>query len=107
MTCCCEHQLLHKIVELLEHIKKQGDKIMSQQDDLDAAIKAEDVTIQAIAASATKIASDVDALLAKIAGGTAPADLTTEIQAVQAHTASLQAAADQLTAADQKANPPA
>lgn len=108
MRCeCCEHQLLHKVVELLEHIKKQGDKIMTQQEDLQAAIKAEDVTVQAIAASATKIGADVDALLVKIGSGTPPADLANEIQAVQAHTAALQTAADLLAAADVKANPPA
>lgn len=77
---------------------------MAQKEDLDAAIQAEDVTIQKIAASVTKIADDVTALLAKITSGTPAADLTNEIQAVQSHTAALQTAADQLVAADTKAS---
>lgn len=77
------------------------------QADLDAAIAAEDVQIQQIAASVTKIAADVVTLLAKITAGTSPADLTNEVQAIQAHTASLTTAAQQLTDADTSANKPA
>lgn len=71
---------------------------------LDAAIQAEDVTVQLIAANVSKIAADVTALLAKIAAGGNPVDLSTEIQAVQSHAASLQTAADALTASDTAAN---
>lgn len=77
---------------------------MTQKEDLDAAIAAEDVTIQAIAASVTKIAADITALLAKIGTGTPPADLAAEIQAVQSHTDALKTAAASLADADTKAN---
>ena len=72
--------------------------------DLDAAIKAEDVTVQLIATSVGKIAADVTALLAKIAAGGTPADLTVEVQAVTSHAAALQAAADILAKSDKDAN---
>lgn len=77
---------------------------MTQKEDLDAAIAAEDVQIQALVASVAKIADDVTALLAKIAGGTSAADLANEIAAVQSHTASLTTAAAQLADSDTKAN---
>lgn len=78
---------------------------MSQLDDLNTAIQAEDVQVTTIAASVTKIDSDVDALLAKAQGGATGPDLTQEIQAIQAHTSALSAAVSQLTAEDTKANP--
>ena len=77
---------------------------MSQLDDLNAAIKAEDVDVQAIAAVATKIDTDIKALLAKPG---LPPDLTTQLQAIQAHTSALGTALTQLQASDTAANPPA
>lgn len=80
---------------------------MSQLDDLNAAITAEDVEVQDILASVTKINADVEALLAKIAaGGTLP-DITAQLQAIAAHTAALTTASQQLKDEDAKANPPA
>lgn len=80
---------------------------MAQIDDLNTAIQAEDVDVQQIAAVATKVDADVVALLAKIQAGNIPTDLTTQIQAIQAHTAALATALGQLNDADTQANPPA
>lgn len=77
---------------------------MAQIDDLNAAIAAEDVDVQLIAASAVKIGTDVTTLLAKITAGASPTDLTAQIAAINAHVASLKTASDQLTAADTAAN---
>ena len=52
---------------------------MAQIDDLNAAIAAEDVEVQTLLASVTKIGSDIDALLAKIAAGGVPTDLTAQL----------------------------
>ena len=79
---------------------------MAQIDDLNTAIKNEDVEVTTIQASIVKIAADVDALLAKVAAGATGPDLTAAIQAVQAHMASLTTGNQQLVDADTKANPP-
>ena len=79
----------------------------TQIDDLNAAISAEDGQLTAMQAVLAKVVADIDALLAKIAGGSTAADLTTEIQAIQAHVSALSTATQQLTDADTKANPPA
>lgn len=79
---------------------------MAQIDDLNAAIKAEDVQVTTLAASITKIDSDVDALLAAVQAGATPTDLTVQIQAIQSHTSALATAVAQLAAEDTKANPP-
>jgi DNA-binding FrmR family transcriptional regulator len=79
-------------------------KIMSQIDDLNKAIADEDVEIQDVLTSVTKINADVDALLAKIAAGATIPDITTQLQAIQAHTAALTTASQQLKDEDAKAN---
>jgi len=88
----------------LDAIKTQGVQIMSQLDDLNTAIKNEDVEVQDIIASVTKVDADIDALIAKIAAGGVPTDLTAQLQAIASHTSSLTTAATQLKAADTKAN---
>lgn len=110
----CDNWTFHhftKALERIEHvlleIKRQGEKTMSQLDDLNAAIQAEDGQITAMQASLTKVATDIDALLAKVAAGGTAADLTAQIQAIQAHVASLTTANQQLVDADTKANPTA
>lgn len=72
----------------------------TQLDDLNSAIQAEDVEIQDLLASVTKIDADIIALLAKPG---LPPDLTTQLQAIQAHTAALTTAAQQLKDDDTKA----
>lgn len=74
------------------------------QADLDAAIQAQNAVVTDLATKVTKIAADVDALLAKITTGTPVTDLTNEVQALQSQTAALTTAAGQLSAADTKAN---
>jgi predicted nucleic acid-binding Zn-ribbon protein len=97
-------QLMGNIQKGLDDIKTQGEQIMSQLDDLNTAIQAEDVEVQDILASVTKVDADIDALIAKIAAGGVPADLTQQLQAIAAHTASLTTAATQLKADDAKSN---
>lgn len=89
---------LHKLNEMEK-------KIMSQLDDLNAAITAEDVQVAALTAVITKVDADVDALLAKIAGGATLPDITAQLTAIQSHTSALATAVAQLTADDAKANP--
>jgi SMC interacting uncharacterized protein involved in chromosome segregation len=89
---------------LLRTIQKQGERIMSQLDDLNKAISDEDVEIQDILASVTKVGTDIDALLAKIAAGGTMPDITTQLQAIQSHVASLTTASQQLKDEDAKAN---
>lgn len=76
----------------------------TQLDDLNAAIAAEDVEIQDLIASVAKIDADIIALLAKIAEGGTLSDITSQLQALQAHTASLHTATQQLKDDDTKAN---
>lgn len=90
----------HKLIEIMN---KEA-HIMSQLDDLNAVIQAEDVQIQAIGAVVTKIDADVVALLAKIAAGGTMPDITTQLQAIQSHTAALATAVQQLSDDDTKAN---
>lgn len=97
-------QLVGGIQQKLGEIKTQGEHIMSQLDDLNAAIQAEDVEIQDLLASVTKVDADIDALIAKIAAGGVPADLTQQLQAIAAHTTSITTAAEQLKADDAKSN---
>lgn len=78
---------------------------MSQLDDLNAAIAAEDVELADLMASIAKVAADITALLAKIEAGNTPTDLTTQLAAVQAHLASLTSGVQQLDDADKAANP--
>lgn len=77
---------------------------MSQLDDLNAAIKAEDVDVQQLGTVAQKIDADIAALKAAIASGSSPQDLTMQIQAIQSHTASLVTALTQFNASDTSAN---
>ena len=77
---------------------------MAQIDDLNAAIAAEDGQVVAMQAVLVKIDADITALLAKIAAGGTATDLTAQIQAIQAHVASLTTANAQLVADDTKAN---
>lgn len=91
----------------LNEITHKETKIMSQLDDLNAAIANEDVEIQDLLASITKVDADIDALIAKIAAGGVPTDLTAQLQAIASHTTALTAGAAQLKADDSKANPAA
>lgn len=100
MEDCCDHYLLHKILHKINHMEE---KLMSQLDDLNAAITAEDVDIQKLPAIATKIDADIVALKAAVLAGATPADLTTQIQAIQSHTAALATALAQLGDSDTKA----
>jgi len=77
---------------------------MSQLDDLNTAIKNEDVEVTDILASITAVAADITKLKAAVAAGATPVDLTTQITAVQAHLASLVTGTQQLTDADKAAN---
>lgn len=97
---------LETIEHLLDEIKRQGEKNMAQIDDLNASIQAEDVQVTTLAASITKIDSDVDALLAAVKAGATPTDLTAQIQAIQSHTSALATAVAQLAAEDAKTVPP-
>jgi uncharacterized protein (DUF3084 family) len=87
-------------------LTEMENNLMAQIDDLNAAIQAEDVEVSTLAASITKIDSDVDALLAAVKAGATPTDLTTQIQAIQSHTSALATAVAQLAAEDTKANTP-
>lgn len=108
----CEWELLRKrfdaidasIADLKVRIKQTEDTLMSQLDDLNAAIAAEDVEIQDLLSSITKVAADIDTLIAKIGTGTPPVDLTVQLQALSSHLASLTTGAQQLKDADTKAN---
>lgn len=95
------------IKEIRNKLTQMEATLMSQLDDLNTAIQAEDVEITTLLASVTKIDADVDALLAKIAAGATLPDITTQLTAIQAHTAALTTAAQQLADEDAKANPPA
>jgi predicted nucleic acid-binding Zn-ribbon protein len=98
-------QRFETIEQLLNVITHKETQIMSQLDDLNKAISDEDVEVQDILASVTKIDADVDALLAKIAsGGTSLPDITTQLTAIAAHTSALTTASQQLKAQDTKAN---
>lgn len=98
---------LENINHRLDEITQKEIQIMAQIDDLNTAIKAEDVQVTTLAASITKIDADVDALLAAAQGGTSGPDLTVQIQAIQSHTSALATAVAQLAAEDTKANPSA
>lgn len=99
---------LGNMEQMLHEIINKENTIMSQIDDLNKAISDEDVQIQDVLASVTKVDADIDALLAKIAaGGATFPDITTQLTAIAAHTAALSTAAAQMTAEDAKANPPA
>ncbi len=91
---------------IAKEIKIMAHKIMAQIDDLNTAIAAEDVDVQTIAASATKIAADITALKALVAAGASPTVLTTQIDSILAHSTSLATAAGILQAADKDANTP-
>ena len=90
--------------QLLHEIKNKEIQIMAQIDDLNAAIKAEDVELTTIQDSIVKIGTDIDALLAKIAAGGTTTDLTAQLQAIQAHVAALTTANQQLVDDDTKAS---
>lgn len=79
---------------------------MAQIDDLNAAIAAEDGQIAAMQPMLVKIGDDITTLLALVSAGSTPADLTTQIQAIQAHVAALTTANAQLVADDAAAQPP-
>lgn len=117
--------VLNDLANMSAHIRlihaelKEVRKMVDGIPELDAAIAAEGVVVSQIATAvsgvadlATKIAADVQALLAKIGTG-GSVDLTNEVVGLQAQTAalataaaSIQTAADTLTAADTAANPP-
>lgn len=77
---------------------------MSQLEDLNSAIKEEDVEISDLQASIVAVAADVTKLKTAVANGATPTDLTTQIAAIQTHLASLTTGADQLKASDKEAN---
>lgn len=93
--------LLKPILGKLNEMEKN---IMAQIDDLNAAIKAEDVELTTTQASIVAIAADIAKLKAAAAGGATPQDLTTQITAIQAHLAALTTANQQLVDADKAAN---
>jgi hypothetical protein len=97
-------QLMGNVQSSLDNLIAQGVKIMGQLEDLNAAIQAEDVDIQQLGPIATKIDADIVALKAAVAAGATPADLTTQITAIQAHTAALATGLGQLGDSDTKAN---
>lgn len=97
-------QKLENMERKLDDILGKETKIMSQLDDLNAAIQAEDVQIQTLVASAVKIDADVDALLAKIAAGASLPDITNALTAIQSHTAALASVNTEMVSADTKAN---
>lgn len=103
----CEWEMMRKRFDAIDasnaEIKLQGDTIMAQIDDLNAAIQAEDVQIAAIQASLVKVGADIGALLAKITTGATPTDLTAQLQAIQSHVAALTTANQQLVDDDKKA----
>ncbi len=98
------HYRLDAIERLLLELKTQGAKIMSQLDDLTQEVADEDVQITTLVASAAKIDADIDALIAKIAAGATPADITAQLTAIKAHTAALASVNAEMVAADTKAN---
>lgn len=95
---------LERLEHLLQNVLKEINTMANNQADLDAAIAAEGATVTQLATVVTKIAADVTALLAKIAAGSTPADLTNEVTAINAQAAVLSTAAQQLTDADTAAN---
>lgn len=96
---------LETIERMLVELKSQGEKLMSQVDDLNAAIAAEDVEVQDILSSVTKVDADIDALIAKIGTGTPTLpDISAALTAIASHTASLTTAAQQMKDEDAKAN---
>lgn len=101
MTSLSETFRMWLLEPVLTLMKNMEIRLMSQLDDLNAAIQAEDVELKTILASITKVAADVDKL--KSAPGLTP-DLTNQIAAIQSHLASLTTGAQQLVDADTKAN---
>jgi hypothetical protein len=97
---------LGNIGQKLDEIIIKENQIMSQLDDLNTAIQNEDVDVQAIAAVALKIDTDIKALQAAVAAGGKPQDLSTQIAAIQSHTASLATALGILQADDASASAP-
>jgi capsule polysaccharide export protein KpsE/RkpR len=95
---------LETIEHMLIDIKTKETLIMTQLEELNAAIAAEDVEVQDLLTSVSKIGTDIDALLAKIAAGGTTTDLAAQLQAIQSHVASLTTAAQQLKDSDTKAN---
>ena len=87
----------------LQRMNQMEVTLMGQLEDLNTAIQQEDVEVQDILASVTKVGADIDALWAKIAAGGNPTDLTAQLQAIQSHVASLTTAAQQLKDEDTKA----
>lgn len=77
---------------------------MSQLDDLNTAIKNEDVEVATLLTSITTIAADVAKLKAAVSAGTSATDLSAQITAIQSHLASLTTGAQQLKDADTAAN---
>lgn len=74
---------------------------------LDADISAEDSTLAQVVAAVVLILSDVQTLLAQIAGGTPAADLTAEGDRIKAQTVQLQDTLTKLQAGDAAVHPPA
>lgn len=94
------------IEQKLDALKTQGEITMSQLDDLNTAIQAEDVQIQALAPVVTKVDTDLAALAAAIKANVPPQDLLNQIQAIQSHTAALKTGIQQLSDADTAATTP-
>lgn len=100
------NRAIERMIGLLIEIKKQGETTMAQIDDLNTAIQAEDVELSDLSASITTINADITKLLAAVAAGATPTDLTNQITAIQAHTAALTTAVSQLASDDTSVNPP-
>jgi hypothetical protein len=88
-------------------IGEKEDKIMSQIDDLKQEVSDEDVQVTTLVASAAKIDADVAALIAKVAAGATPADITAQLTTIKAHTAALASVNANMVADDLSANPTA
>lgn len=104
-----ESEFVRRMLQTIEcklvELKAQGEHIMSQVEDLNAAIAAEDVEVQDILSSVIKVDADIDALIAKIGTGTPTLpDISAALTAIASHTASLTTAAQQMKDEDAKAN---
>lgn len=98
-------QRLGTIEGKIDELLMKENLIMSQLDDLNAAMAAEDVEVETLIASAAKIDADVTALLAKVkAGGATMPDITTQLSAIQKHTASLAKVDAEMVSDDTAAN---
>jgi hypothetical protein len=89
--------LLRKILCEIQFLHEKVDKMTTTLAQLDAAIAAENTSIASLVALATKLDTDVTALVAKVNTG---ADFTAELNAVQANAGLLSTATTNVQSAD-------